>query len=193
MGKGGGVMLYLFDLDDTLITSYMRAADKNYNIWDVLPGRVERLRRILDSGEMYGIVTNQAGVAWGHITESDVRYKLHQVAQAFDHAGARIFDGGVPFTTGDISNADTGLLVWVCYADPRASDVRYQLDRLRGVRSRRKPSGVMIREAAQHCGYTFQLPGVLYVGDQESDLEAARDAGVSFQWAHIFFKDEGHE
>ena len=26
MGKGGGVMLYLFDLDDTLITSYMRAA-----------------------------------------------------------------------------------------------------------------------------------------------------------------------
>lgn len=182
-------MLYLFDLDDTLITSYMRAADKNYNIWEVLPGRRERLRRILDHGEMYGIVTNQAGVAWGHITEGDVRYKLHQVARAFGHAGARIFDGGIPFTTGEVHNADTGLLVWVCYADSRAKDTRYHLDQ-----GRRKPSGAMLREAAQYCGYTLQLPGrVLYVGDQESDLEAAKDAGASFQWAHIFFKDNGHE
>lgn len=178
-------MLYLFDLDDTLISSYMRAADMNYNIWEVLPGRVKRLRRILDHGEMYGIITNQAGVAFGHVTERDVRYKLHQVAWALGHAGARIFDGGVSFSTGEIPNSETGLLTWVCYDDIRARDARY-----RAYAGRRKPSGAMIREAAQHCGYTLQLPGhVLYVGDQESDLQTAADAGASFQWAHIFFKE----
>lgn len=178
-------MLYLFDLDDTLISGYLNAADKNYNIWEVLPRRRERLQAILDVGEMYGIVTNQGGVAWGYISEADVRYKLHQVAQALGHAGAHIFDGGVSFATGEILHNETGLLTWVCYADARARDSRYQLDA-----GRRKPSGAMIREAAKYCGYTLALPShVLYVGDRPEDEAAAKDAGALFQWAHEFFRE----
>lgn len=44
----------------------------------------------------------------------------------------------------------------------------------------------MIREAmAEHPGAAAL--GVLMVGDREEDQQAAQDAGVAFQWAHIFF------
>ena len=170
-------MLYLFDLDGTLITSYMDAADRNYNIWEVLPGRSERIETLLAAGNRVGIVTNQAGVAHGHISEGDVRAKLHQVATALGFEGVTIHDGGVAHMTGAGE-----LPVWVCYDDARGRDPRYR----RGA-GRRKPSGAMIREAMGE----FATYGVLYVGDREEDYAAARDAGgVSFQWAHIFFKDQ---
>ena len=37
-------MLYAFDLDGTLISSYMDNPGKDYHTWSVLPGRVEMLR-----------------------------------------------------------------------------------------------------------------------------------------------------
>lgn len=46
----------------------------------------------------------------------------------------------------------------------------------------------MIREAAD--AYPEQAAhGVLFVGDSEEDLQAAQNAGVSFQWAHLFFEE----
>lgn len=179
-------MLYLFDLDDTLISGYMRAADRNYNIWEPLPGRLAKLTQLAELGHAIGVVTNQGGVAWGHISESDVRYKLHQVAKAFGFRGAAIYDGGVEHRTGVYTLPSGGqdyLPIWVCYDDKRGSDKRYRFE------GRRKPSGAMIREAAAECGYSLHLPEVLYVGDREEDEAAAKSAGALFQWAHIFFKE----
>jgi D-glycero-D-manno-heptose 1,7-bisphosphate phosphatase len=177
-------MLYLFDLDDTLISGYMNAADKNYNTWEVLPGRLARLDDLRERGHAIGIVTNQAGVAWGYISESDVRYKLNQVATVLGFNGVMIHDGGVAHSTGSRMSRTEELYAWVCYDDKRAPDKRYKLD------SRRKPSGAMIREAAAECGYSLVVPEVLYVGDRPEDETAAKDAGCNFQWAHIFFKDK---
>lgn len=170
-------MLYLFDLDGTLITSYMDAADKNYNLWELLPGRLACIDSLVERGHTVGVVTNQAGVAWGHFTESDVRYKLHQVATALKFDGVIIFDGGVPHRTGR-----GGLPVWVCYHDQRSPDPRYWIGA-----HRRKPSGTMIREA----GYERVCPldQILYVGDRPEDEAAAKDAAVQFQWAHAFFAE----
>ena len=56
-------MLVLFDLDGTLISSYMEAPDRRYDAREVLPGRREKLARLLIEGHRVGIATNQAGVA----------------------------------------------------------------------------------------------------------------------------------
>ena len=178
-------MLYLFDLDGTLITSYMDAADRNYHVWEVLPGRRERIEALVTAGNWVGIITNQAGVAHGHIAERDVRTKLHQVAAALALDGADAFDGVTIHDGGVAHMTGSGELpVWVCYDDTRGRDLRYRLDL-----GRRKPSGAMIREAMSEWAQQA-AQGVLYVGDREEDLAAAKDAGVPFQWAHIFFKDQ---
>jgi D-glycero-D-manno-heptose 1,7-bisphosphate phosphatase len=153
----------------------MDTADRNYNIWEVLPGRLERLRN-LDGP--FGIVTNQAGVAFGHITESDVRYKLHQVAIALGWMGVELHDGGLPVKTREVGP----LPVWACYAHPKARNPRYRIGH-----ERRKPSPNMLREAMDWGG--FSSDQTIYVGDREEDEQAAKAAGVRFQWAHIFFKE----
>ena len=172
-------MLYLFDLDDTIISGYMNAADKNYNVWELLPGRREIIDKIADqSGNWIGIVTNQAGVAHRHITESDVRYKLNQVATVLGFDGVTIYDGGVEHRTGAGE-----LPVWVCYDDKRAKDTRYHLGA-----GRRKPSGAMIREAIDEW-VAPSSRGVLFVGDRLEDEAAAKDADVPFAWAENFFSN----
>jgi histidinol phosphatase-like enzyme len=52
--------------------------------------------------------------------------------------------------------------------------------------ARRKPSGVILREA-MHDYREAARHGVLYVGDRPEDRATAVNAGVTFQWAHIFF------
>jgi D-glycero-D-manno-heptose 1,7-bisphosphate phosphatase len=160
-------MLYLFDLDGTLISSYMDTPDKNFNDWEVLPGRYERLKDLQERGHTIGIVTNQAGVAFGFsVNEFDAWEKIYRA----------IIDLGLPLDHTP---------VYVCFAHKKARDLRY---RLPSQVARRKPSGTMIREALADYPEDAAL-GALYVGDRQEDYDAAKDAGVPFQWAHIFFKD----
>lgn len=157
-------MLYLFDLDGTLISGYMDTPDKIYDDWDILPGRVERLRDLVARGDTVGIVTNQAGVAFDHVTEFAARQKISRA----------IIDLGLPLAVTP---------VYVCFAHPSSPYLQY---RLPSQIARRKPSGAMIREAVidwpEAAAYA-----VLMVGDRPEDEAAAQEAGVSFQWAHIFF------
>jgi D-glycero-D-manno-heptose 1,7-bisphosphate phosphatase len=157
-------MLYLFDLDGTLITSYMDRPDRDFTQWALLPGRVERLAALREAGHQVGIVTNQAGVAFGHVQEADVSGKLIAVLNAL----------ALPLSTP----------VGVCFAHPSASIRRY---RDPAELARRKPSGAMIRElVALFPEQAAQ--GVVYVGDRPEDQHAAADAGVDFFWAEAFFE-----
>lgn len=155
-------MLYLFDLDGTLITSYMDNPDKDYHGWEPLPGRGRRIRELRRAGHIVGIVTNQAAVAFGYITERDWEIKIADVCHRL----------GID-----------GEAVYVCFADARSRDPRYA--DLRQV-MRRKPSGAMIREAMARWGYG--APETIFIGDRHEDMGAARDAGVAFQWAEEFFQ-----
>jgi D-glycero-D-manno-heptose 1,7-bisphosphate phosphatase len=152
-------MLYLFDLDGTLISGYMDNPDKDYYAWQPLPGRGARIAELRRAGHIVGIVTNQAGVAFGHITEADWEDKIADVC----HRLRLDWEA-----------------VYVCFADSRSSDPRYQ------DASRRKPSGAMIKEAMTRYAYSAQE--TLYVGDRPEDEAAAADAGVAFQWAEEFFR-----
>lgn len=51
-----------------------------------------------------------------------------------------------------------------------------------------KPNPGMIHAAAKDLG--IDLKKSIMVGDRDSDKEAARNAGVKFHWAHVFFGDK---
>jgi len=191
-------MLYLFDLDGTLVSRYMDRADKDFHAWDLLPGRAEKIAQLRGEDGSYHtiqIVSNQGGVAFGLVSEEDVHRKLAEVADRLGYAAAWIWDGS-PEQPREISLdrpasvlPSSGVLeCYVCYADSRARLPQYR----QGV-ERRKPSGQMIREAldsdARAGGYSHQnLSGVIYVGDRPEDAAAAAVAGVPFQWAEEFFR-----
>jgi D-glycero-D-manno-heptose 1,7-bisphosphate phosphatase len=157
-------MLYLFDLDGTLISSYMDTPDKLYADWDVLPGRIERLCSLLERGNTIGIVTNQAGVAFDHVTEFDAWEKLYRAVI-------------------DLKLSLEQTPIYVCFAHKKGLYLRY---RLPSQVARRKPSGAMIHEAMMDYPEAAAT-GTLMIGDREEDQQAAQCAGVPFQWAHIFF------
>jgi D-glycero-D-manno-heptose 1,7-bisphosphate phosphatase len=159
-------MLYLFDLDGTLITSYMDRPDRDFAQWAPLPGRSTRLAELRAAGHQVGLVTNQAGVAFGHVSEADVSAKLAAVLAALD----------LPLSTP----------VRVAHAHASARIAHY---RDPAEVARRKPSGAMIRELM--LLYPEQAAqGVVYVGDRPEDKAAAADARVRFVWAHDFFADD---
>jgi len=154
-------MLYLCDLDGTLITSYMDNPGRDYHVWQPLPGRGLKIRALRRAGHTVGVVSNQGGVAFGKITEADWEQKIGEVCAWL----------GIDWEA-----------VYVCFADARSSDLRYNDPR--EVR-RRKPSGAMIVEAMQRWGYGFEQ--TVFIGDRTEDQQAAADAGVRFQWADQFF------
>lgn len=164
-------MLYLFDLDDTLISGYMDNPDKGYHKYRILPGRYEKLLDLRTRGDRICIATNQAGVAHGFITEEDVDFKMRFVL-----AQIGLFEA---------HTNSTRPIVYSCYYDTRG---RPPWNDPIGA-ARRKPSGAMLREAMRDYPIDAAL-GVLYVGDRPEDQAAAQDAGVAFQWAHIYFKDQ---
>jgi D-glycero-D-manno-heptose 1,7-bisphosphate phosphatase len=151
--------MFLFDLDGTLIESYMERKDKDYQRVALLPGRAEKLRQLLEAGHTLGIVTNQAGIAFGYNTEAEAHDKIQRSILAL----------GLP--------ADTRYAV--CFAHPKSRDPRYNDA---SEVARRKPSGAMILELAQGGN-------VVFVGDMDTDQQAAANAGVAFQWAEEFFDD----
>ncbi len=75
-------MLYLFDLDGTLISSYMDTPAKQYDTWHVLPRRRAELNELRRRGDAIAIITNQGGVAHGFISEQACWNKLAQAVAA---------------------------------------------------------------------------------------------------------------
>ncbi len=159
-------MLFVFDIDDTSVTGYMKSPGKDYHKWEVLPGRKEKFAQLLANGHIVAFASNQAGVAMGHITEKVVQDRLVQILDAL----------GLP--------PDTA--VNVCYCHARARKYKYRDPE--GVK-RRKPSGAMIREHIEAFPEAA-ADGVIYIGDRPEDQAAARDAGVQFQWEYQFFAPE---
>lgn len=158
-------MLICLDLDGTLISPSMSNQGFHYHDWSVLAGRRQRLAALLTDGHTVGIVTNQASVAFDLVTEDDFSRKMEVVLGALR----------LPKSTS----------IMVCFAHPKAAKPVY---RDPAEVARRKPSGQMIRELIQRYP-DAAAEGVLYVGDQKEDQQAAQDAGVEFKWAWEFFDD----
>ncbi len=155
-------MIFLFDLDGTLISSYMDNSNKDYTRWHLLPFRKQVIEKLVQQGHIIGIVTNQAGVGLGYITEQQVQERMARVLRELNIPDA----------------------MWVaCYAHKAARSSRYNNPK---ELARRKPNGTMILEILHR--YPEQAAqGAIYVGDSPTDEQAARNAGIRFEYADSFF------
>lgn len=172
-GPNGGPVLAMFDLDGTLISGYMDDAGKKavfpFQRVRPLPNRVKRITELRAEGTRIAVITNQGGIAFGYNTEREFAKKWGKVQDRFG-----FHEPGPPVS------------LHVCFAHPRG-DEPYRLDS-----GRRKPSPAMLLEAMQqhsdpmNC-VVFDGSDCLFVGDMESDRQAAFAAGVPYLDAKEFF------
>lgn len=153
--------LIIFDVDGTLVetasgeTFRQGAAD-----WKWLPGRLERLTELDQSGVKMALASNQGGVAFGLLDPQEIRAELGRTAQ----------EARIPY-------------VAMCFSHPKAKIAEYREDS-----PRRKPGPGMLIEIMASSGEG--TGDTLMVGDRPEDEQAATAAGVSFMWAKDFFGDE---
>lgn len=156
--------LVIFDVDGTLVETKSDATfRKSADDWQWLPGRLEKCKQLRGQGIRLAVATNQGGVAFGYMEESDIRAEIQRLC-----------------TEADITQSST------CYTHPKATLEQYRgEDHWRG-QPRRKPGPGMLQEIMHYAACT--LEETLFVGDRPEDEQAAQAAGCSFQWADEFFK-----
>lgn len=119
-----------------------------------MPGAIDAVRMAGEAGYLTVVVTNQAGVARGLYGE-DAIARLHR------HMNSSLIRGR------GIINA-----FYYCPFHPEAVVPEY-----RGLHEDRKPSPGMLRRAASD--HPIDMSRSFLIGDQESDLGAAKAAGIS--------------
>lgn len=154
-------MLYLFDLDGTLIEGYI-GTKFSYERVKALPGRRAKLAELVAGGHQVGIVTNQGGVAHGYQSEAQFYAKYKRALKAL--------------------NLDAATPVYVCFSIVGARVARYGLptDYIR-----RKPEPTMILEAM--AAHRVSENETVFIGDRPEDFTAAASARVTFVWSDVFF------
>lgn len=159
----GTPVLYL-DIDGTVREGKDDPLGKFVNSWEdvrVFPAAVERMREWREFGGRIVGVSNQGGIALGHVTEEDVTLAMVETHRQADE----LFDK----------------IVW-CQHFPGAKTPDM------GRCWCRKPRAGLVWEAANALAEKY--PGEFYppliglfVGDRNEDRECARAANLDFMWA----------
>ena len=169
--------LVLFDVDGTLVRPKSGKEFRETPAdWDFLPGRVEAIKGLIQSGPAVAIVTNQGGAAYGYFKVSEMSHQLALTAQRLGIGEAR---------RGRYRNNG----IYVCFTHPDGTVEGMTEDAGNSVfhklPNRRKPGPGMIQEAMRDYGATPEF--TLMVGDRPEDKGAAEAAGCQFMWADEFF------
>ncbi|MBE1236950.1 HAD-IIIA family hydrolase [Phaeovibrio sulfidiphilus] len=118
-----------------------------------MDGAIDAVRRLNELGYYVFVVTNQAGVARGYYGEEDVRTLHRFMSETLNRHGAFVDD-------------------WrYCPWHPEATLPAY-----RGVHPWRKPAPGMLLDLME--SWPVRTTGSLLVGDRDTDMEAARAAGI---------------
>lgn len=219
-------MLFLFDVDGTLIRSYLREqvcshcngstrrvrwdyereraedefckpcrgtgklVDKvhAYDVVHVLPGVQPKLTELWAHGHQIALVTNQGGVAFGYEKSTQVNRKMHTVCRALgfeprehEHLGETFLCRVQPVADGDRGGP---VHAYIALHHPNAKVPGWKAD---WAAQWRKPGPGMIVQAMKDYG--VNPTDTVFVGDLETDRQAAQAAGVGFAWADDFFEN----
>ena len=151
---------FFLDRDGVIIedTGYVHSKDEV----KFLPGVVEALKKINESGSLCIVVSNQAGVAHGYYTEKDVVNLENHIEQELKKLGVRID------------------AFYYCPYHPEAKVKEYKKDSIY-----RKPKPGMILRAAEE--FNISLSKSLMIGDKESDrikLPQLRSYVIKSKYVH---------
>lgn len=119
--------------------------------FEFVPGAVDAVRMLNESGYFVVVVTNQSGVARGYYTEEDVENLHRHIGKELEKSGARI----------------DAWLYCPHHPDGRGS---YSLPC-----NCRKPLPGMLKEAARR--YDINLEASIMIGDKLADISAGQAAG----------------
>ena len=166
------VKLAIFDIDGTLTEIKPEVLARQPNLvtpnhlgeQQPLPGVVERLADLHRGGVKFALATNRGGVAWGYSSLEESEEVAREAAVLC----------GIP---------DTPMYLCPYHAKARGPKAvtEYAVDH-----ECRKPNPGMLLQAMEDAGVSPQE--TIYVGDMDTDKEAAENAGVMFYWAEDFFK-----
>jgi D-glycero-D-manno-heptose 1,7-bisphosphate phosphatase len=166
------VNLVIFDIDGTLTEikpevlarKPRMVSPDNFGEQQPKPGVVEKLAKLRENGIYIALATNRGGVAWGFTTL--------EKAEALAREAAELC--GIP-----------GVRIYICPYHAKARGPKavpeYAIDH-----ECRKPNPGMLLEAMEDAGVSPDE--TVFVGDFETDEQAAENAGVRFYWAEEFFK-----
>lgn len=121
--------------------------------FEFVDGVLEAARRLHDAGYALVVVTNQSGIGRGYYTEEDFEALNIFMCRMFEEAGAPI--AGIYF----------------CPHHPQKAVGPYKVEC-----TCRKPQPGMILRAAEEMA--IDLSQSLLFGDKESDMQAAKAAGI---------------
>ena len=171
--------LYIFDLDGTLVEKWGIAP---------LPGVLEKLTALEQAGSFIAVATNQAGIAWGAMTKQEKFPTPDSLGPRFDEIAqllpplqrARWF----------VSIHDTRVRL----SEKRYTALAQALERasqmleliVSAKPNWRKPQPGMLLAACE--SYTVKPDAAIFIGDMDSDREAAEAAGMDFVEAVDAFK-----
>lgn len=150
--------LYIFDKDKTLVGPLEGPPANSIEEQQLLPGVAEKCAALRAQGHILAVASNQGGVAWGFLTE-DEAYDL--VEHAADLIGAKA--------------------IAMCPHHPKGRIEQYAIEC-----PRRKPEPGMLLDLMQR--FNFHANQTVYVGDMDTDRQAAEAAGIRFVEASEFFK-----
>ena len=154
--------ILFLDRDGTLNRGFGDRPPNDPDEVELLPGVDTALHRCASLGWRLVIVTNQGGLAFGYLTESQA-WSVHQA----------VLDA-LPVAID---------ATYLCPHHPLGTVARYAIDC-----PNRKPAPGAILQALERFG--AKPRDCLFVGDQESDRQAAEAASVPFVWAARFFAGE---
>jgi D-glycero-D-manno-heptose 1,7-bisphosphate phosphatase len=160
----GNKSLVIVDLDGTMRRCTVRdqACPHKPGEWELVPWIAPRLGCVDWSMVAFGVATNQAGVALGYLSESSA----HQLA--YDAAMQALgWNAWMSMAT-----AGMGPHIRICPHDPNDDC------------SCRKPRAGMLNSIMDAAKALTEQ--TLFVGDLESDKQAAENAGCDFAWAWDF-------
>jgi histidinol phosphatase-like enzyme len=175
-------MLYIFDLDATLVELYGTTP---------LPNVLGTLHSLTQQHHAIAVATNQAGVAWRKAVRrppypkvSEIGPRFHQIVSLLPPLRnapwfISIYDARVKLTAQD-------------YADLVAEfqEVIHPLNAHISAKSAwRKPNPGMLVEACTYHNITRE--NATFVGDADTDRDAATNAGMDFVFTERFFEREG--
>ena len=166
------VKLAIFDIDGTLTEIKPEVLARHPDMvtpnhlgeQQPMPGVVERLAELRHKGVKFALATNRGGVAWGYSSLEESQGVAQEAAELC----------GIP-------DAPIYLCPYHAKARGPKAVAEYAVDH-----ECRKPNPGMLFQAMEDAGVSPQE--TIYVGDMDTDKEAAENAGVMFYWAEDFFK-----